>query len=83
MKETPVTDKQVNVPSESIDHLLNMIENRIREIGETYQANGRSYQDDLEITALRAMARQLGFDFEVSSISSGFAVTRHEYTLVD
>ncbi|MCD5996947.1 hypothetical protein KDX38_25485 [Pseudomonas sp. CDFA 602] len=75
-----MTDKQINVPTESIGSLLNMIEKRIREIGKTYQENGRSYQDDLEITALRAMARQLGFDFEVSSISSGFAVTRHAYT---
>lgn len=78
-----MTDKQINVPSESIVHLLNMIEGRIREIGETYQENGRSYQDNLEITALRAIARQLGFDFEVSAVSSGFAVTRHEYTPVD
>lgn len=57
-----------------------MIEKRIREIGKTCQENGRSYQDDLEITDLRAMARQLGVDFEVSSVTSGFAVTRHEYT---
>lgn len=78
-----MTDKQINVPSESIGLLLNMIGNRLREIGETYQANGRSYQDDLEITALRAMARQLGFDFEISAVSSGFAVTRHEFTPVD
>lgn len=76
-------DKQINVPTESIDYLLSMIENRIREIGETYQANGRSYHDDLEITGLRAMARQLGFDFEVSAVASGFAVTRHEYTPID
>lgn len=71
MEELPVTDRQISVPSESIGHLLDMIENRIREIGETYQANGRSHQDDLEITAFRAMARQLGFDFEVSATSSG------------
>lgn len=69
--------KLINVPLESVDYVLDMIENRIREIGGTYQANGRSYHDDLEMTALRAMSRQLGFDFEVSSISSGFAVTRH------
>jgi hypothetical protein len=78
-----VTDKQINVPTESIDHLLSMIENRIREIGETYQANSRNYHDDLEITGLRAMAQQLGFDFEVSAVSSGFAVTRLEYPPVD
>ncbi|WAT32283.1 hypothetical protein [Pseudomonas sp. GXZC] len=69
--------KLVNVPLASVDYLLDMIENRIHEIGVTYQANGRSYHDDLEMTALRAMSRQLGFDFDVSSISSGFAVTRH------
>lgn len=74
-------DKLINIPLESVDYLLDMIENRISEIGETYQANGRSYQDDLEMTALRAMSRQLGFDFEVSSISSGFAVTRHVHPL--
>ncbi|WP_411566775.1 hypothetical protein ACLIN3_27520 (plasmid) [Pseudomonas orientalis] len=79
-KELHMTDKQINVPTESIGTVLNMIEKRIHEIGKTYQDNGRSYQDDLEISFLRAMARQLGFDFEVSSVSSGFAVTRHEYT---
>lgn len=78
-----MTDKQINIPSESIGLLLSMIENRIREIGKTYKANGSSYQDDLEITALRAVARQLGFDFEVSSISSGFAVTRYNHTFAD
>nr|WP_192963496.1 hypothetical protein [Pseudomonas fluorescens]CEK42339.1 hypothetical protein PQBR57_0386 [Pseudomonas fluorescens SBW25] len=72
-----VDAKLINIPLESVDYLLDMIENRIREIGETYQANGRSYHDDLELTAIRAMSRQLGFDFQVSSISSGFAVTRH------
>lgn len=76
-------DKQINVPSESVAHLLGMIENRIREIGKTYQANGRNHQDDLEITGLRAMSRQLGCDFEVTAVSSGFAVTRHEYTPAD
>jgi hypothetical protein len=72
-----VDAKLINVPLGSVDYLLDMIENRIREIGKTYQANGRSYHDDLEMTAIRAMSRQLGFDFEVSSISSGFAVTRY------
>ncbi|WP_375122166.1 hypothetical protein [Pseudomonas sp. LW8] len=76
-----MTDKQITVPTESIAHLLKMIESRILEIGKTYYANGQSYQDDLEITALRAMAQQLGFDFEVSSNGSeGFSVTRHPYT---
>tara|TARA_B100001059_G_scaffold231687_1_gene268026 strand:- start:282 stop:740 length:459 start_codon:yes stop_codon:yes gene_type:complete len=84
-KEIPVTDKQINVPSENINYLLNMVENRILEIGVTYEKNGRSYQDDLEISALRAIARQLGFDFEVlSSIKgSGFDVTRYVHTQVD
>lgn len=74
--------KLINVPLESVEYVLNMIENRIHEIGETYQANGRSYHDDLEITALRNMSRQLGFDFKVSSISSGFEVSRHVHQLV-
>ncbi|MBI6557109.1 hypothetical protein YA0850_32730 [Pseudomonas veronii] len=74
-----VDAKMINVPLESVDYLLDIIENRIHEIGGTYQANGRSYHDDLEMTALRAISRQLGFDFEVSSISSGFAVTRHAH----
>lgn len=78
-----MTDKQITVPSEFTESLLAVIENRIREIGKNYQANGRSYHDDLEITGLRAMARQLGFDYEVSSVASGFAVTRHEYTPVE
>lgn len=73
--------KLINVPLESVEYVLNMIENRIREIGETYQANGRSYHDDVEITALRNMSRQLGFDFKVSSISSGFEVSRHVHQL--
>jgi hypothetical protein len=72
-----VDTKLLNVPFGAVDYLLDLIENRIREIGETYQANGRSYHDDLEISALRAMSRQLGFDFEVSSIPSGFAVARY------
>lgn len=75
-----MADKQINVPSEFTGSMLGMIENRIHVIGESYQANGRSYADDLEITALRAMAQQLGFDFEISSVPAGFAVTRHEYT---
>lgn len=78
-----MTDKQINVPSESIVHLLNMIEGRIREIGKTYHENGQGYQDDLEISALRDMARQLGFDFEILADPTGFAVTRHEYAPVD
>jgi hypothetical protein len=72
-----VDAKLINIPLESVDFLLDMIESRIHEIGGTYQANGRSYHDDLEMTALRAMSRQLGFDFEVSSISSGFEVKRY------
>lgn len=75
-----MTDKQINVPSECIDSLLKMIESRILEIGKTYHTNGQNWQDDLEITALRAMANQLGFDFEILSIASGFSVTRHPYT---
>lgn len=78
-----MTDKQINVPSASIDSLLNMIEKRLCEIGENYQDGGRSYQDDVEISALCAIARQLGFDFEVSLVSSGFVVTRSEYTSPD
>lgn len=75
-----MTDKQINVPSECIDSLLKMIESRILEIGKTYHANGQNWQDDLEITALRAMANQLGFDFEILSIAPGFSVTRYPYT---
>lgn len=78
-----MTEKQINVPSASIDFMLNMIEKRLREIGEKYQDGGRSYQDDLEISALCAIARQLGFDFEVSLVSSGFVVTRNECTSPD
>lgn len=77
-----MTDKQITVPSEFTESLLAMIENRILEIGKHYQANGRSYHDDLEITGLRAMARQLGFDYQVSSVAAGFEVTRYEYTPV-
>lgn len=78
-----MTDKQITVPSEFTGSLLDMIEKRIHAIGENYHANGRSYQDDLEIAGLRAMARQLGFDFEVLSVESGFAVTRHVFTPVE
>lgn len=78
-----MTDKQITVPSEYASSLLDLIEERIREIGKKYQANGRSNQDDLEITAFRAMARQLGFDFEVLSEESGFVITRHNYTPVE
>ncbi|EPA99478.1 hypothetical protein PG5_02850 [Pseudomonas sp. G5(2012)] len=59
-----------------------MIEQRIREIGKTYQGP-KSNQDDLEITAFRAMARQLGYDFEVMSNADGFAITRHVYKPVE
>lgn len=78
-----MSNKQITVPSEFAESLLDLIEQRICEIGKTYQANGRSFQDDLEITAFRAMAQQLGFDFEVLSKSEGFAVTRKTYTDVE
>ncbi|EOG4609248.1 TPA: hypothetical protein ACRNLW_002138 [Pseudomonas aeruginosa] len=74
-----MSNKQITVPSEYAGSMLDLIEQRIREIGKSYQANGQSYQDDLEITAFLAMARQLGFDLEVRSCESGFMVTRHAY----
>ncbi|MNE91060.1 hypothetical protein D3C80_1886290 [compost metagenome] len=77
-----MSNKQITVPSEYAESLLDLIEQRIREIGKNYQG-GRSYQDDLEITAFRAMAQQLGYDFEVLSDDAGFAITRHVYKPVE
>lgn len=71
-----LNDQKISVPSESVHSLLNMIENRIRIIGETYQQDGRSYHDDVEIAALCAISRQLGFDFDVSAVPSGFIIIR-------
>jgi len=75
-----MTDKQITVPSVFVDSMLELIENHLLEIGKTYQSNGRSFQDDVEITAFRAMAQQLGYDFEISSIAAGFSVIRHPYS---
>lgn len=73
-----MSDKQITIPGETIGVVLNMIEKRLLEIGKGYQANGRSYADDLEIAGLQAIARQLGYGFDVMSVASGFAVTRIE-----
>ncbi|PAM84886.1 hypothetical protein CES87_05590 [Pseudomonas sp. ERMR1:02] len=64
------------------ESVLGLIEHSIREIGKTYQG-AKSNQDDEEITAFRAMARQLGNDFEVLSVDDGFAITRHVYKPVE
>lgn len=61
------------------NYLLNMIEGRIREIGKTYHANGQSFQDDLELSELRAISRQMGHEFDVKSAGDGFSVTRVAY----
>ncbi|MBJ2242797.1 MULTISPECIES: hypothetical protein [Pseudomonas] len=75
-----MSDKQITIQEETVSYLLSMIENRLREIGKGYQSNGRSYADDLEITGLRTFARQLGYDFDVMSVASGFAVTRVDFS---
>jgi hypothetical protein len=62
------------------DDLLDMIEKRIHEIGKTYYANGQSFQDDLKLTWLNEMAKQMGFIFDYKSNGTGFDVTRHPYT---
>lgn len=77
-----MSNKQITVPSEYAESVLGLIEHRIREIGKTYQG-AKSNQDDEEITAFRAMARQLGYDFEVLSEGDGFAITRHEFKSVE
>lgn len=73
-----MSDKQITVPSVVESSLLDMIEERLHAIGKTYWDNGQSYQDDLEITALRSMARQIGVDFEVTSADAGFEIIRHD-----
>lgn len=70
---------QVTVPPQFANTVLDMIEQRVLTIGKTYRANGQSYQDDLEITAFRGMAQQLGFDLEIQSSADGFTITRHVY----
>lgn len=77
-----MSDKQITVPSVVASSLLDMIEERLHAIGKTYWANGQSYQDDLEITALRSMARQMGIDFEVKSADAGFEIIRHDVSHV-
>ncbi|PBP76098.1 hypothetical protein [Pseudomonas syringae] len=72
----------INIPTYFVGDVLDMIEKRIHEIGKTYQENGRSYPDDVEITELRRLAQQLGFDFTISSVNSGFSVVRHEFKLI-
>lgn len=78
-----MSSKQITVPSEYASSMLDLIEQRLHEIGKNYQANGRSYQDDLEITAFRAMAQQLGYDFEIRSVTDGFEIARHEHKAVE
>lgn len=75
-----MSDLQITVPSIAAASLLDMIEQRLHAIGTGYRANGQSYQDDLEITALRSMARQMGVDFEVKSANVGFEIIRHDVT---
>lgn len=75
-----MSSKQITVPSEYAGSLLDLIEQRIHEIGKSYQANGRNIHDDMEITAFRSMAQELGYDFQVLSDAQGFSVTRHAYT---
>ncbi|KNH43710.1 MULTISPECIES: hypothetical protein [Pseudomonas] len=77
-----MSNKQITVPSEYAESVLGLIEHRIREIGKTYQG-AKSNLDDEEITAFRAMARQLGYDFEVLSEGDGFAITRYEFKPVE
>lgn len=73
-----MTHKQVSIPKEDIDTLLDAVEDKLHKIGKTYQANGKSWQDDLAITGLRKIAAQLGTDFEIltSNDSDGFIITR-------
>ncbi|MBD8567880.1 hypothetical protein QQL38_07275 [Pseudomonas syringae] len=75
-----MSNTKITVPSEYAESLLNLIEQRIREIGKKYHANGQSYRDDLEIAAFRAIAQQLGYDFEALSGEGGFSTTRHVYS---
>lgn len=67
---------QISIPENAPDYLLDLIERRLSAIGKTYQANGRSYQDDLEMTALRHVATELGTSFDFKVTDEGFNVIR-------
>lgn len=72
--------KTIALSESNADLVLDLIEGRLFEIGKTYSANGRSWGDDLLITELRAIARELGHDFEILANQEGFSVTRVELT---
>lgn len=67
---------QISIPDNAPDYLVDMIERRLSDIGARYQANGRSYQDDLEMTALRHVATELGTSFDIKVTDEGFTVIR-------
>ncbi|WAH62200.1 hypothetical protein LZ023_40700 (plasmid) [Pseudomonas silvicola] len=51
----------VTVPQENVAFIITALSARLSAIGAGYRARGQSYQDDLEIAALAAVARQLGW----------------------
>lgn len=73
-----MSDRTVIVESQQQSWLLDQIEQRLEAIGKVYYQNGQAYSLDLEISGLRRLAVQLGFDFDVRGERDCFAITRYE-----
>lgn len=70
---------QIEIPCNAPEYLMTAIEERLYRIGESYYPN-KSYQDDLEISALLGTARALGFDISVRDASAGgFELSRKPF----
>lgn len=67
-------DLQVDVPEEEVGYIIRAIKDRLHNIGKSYQQNGRSYADDLDIASLCRFARQLGYEIDVTDNGHGFAI---------
>ncbi|MEZ9478124.1 hypothetical protein AB4172_23755 [Vibrio splendidus] len=59
------------------EFIVNALEARMREIGKVYS---NSYNQDLEMGALRRSAQQLGYGFETKGGNTGFTVERVKLT---
>jgi hypothetical protein len=71
---------QIEIPDNAPDYLLKAIEERISKIGESYFP-AKSYQHDLEISALTGVARALGYDLHLREApTGGFALTRTPFS---
>lgn len=67
-KQHEFIEFKIDLNSEDVPFMLNALVSRLNEIGENYQ---RSYAEDVEISALKRVARQLGAEVEMMDVING------------